>query len=259
MSLVMNATSRNKNNGIISDNDVNNANGGFVVRVYRKTEQYGWQSMRPKNAKGQLAQVRAIPKLGCVVLHRIQVRIRLTTASSSSPQDQSNAADIATRAKSSVIAANNNDVLVVRRRHYILISSKLRSRSLVFKFKDLKSCLQFSDQLVQLNPNQTIIQRTSPSFDRNGNTLCDEEIPTNTLTHEQDMSQILSYVARLLYDDTFIKFCHNLESNVMACEDGVQLFQHCLVTTSAGDHSAEQQQSNSNENPITERKPNHHL
>ena len=231
----MNATSRNDR----TTGDMN----GFAVRVYRKTEQHGWQAMQPKNAQGRLVQVRATPKEGCVVLHRIQVRIRLTSSQSNNSLKES---DENTRYQSFGNTNTNskssgaNDVLVVRRRHYILISSRLRSRSLVFKFKDLKSCLQFSDQLVQLNPHQTI-QTTTPSFDRKGSTSGEirtmtEQNNKSKLHYEKDMQQVLSYVGRLLYDDNFATFCNNLESNVMASEDGVHMF-NSLVGQTKNDSS----------------------
>lgn len=180
--------------------------------------------MSPKNKQGRCVQIRATPKQGCIVLHRIQVRIRLTSASDPLKEKEEQHAINDEKSKDS----KPNDVLVVRRRHYILISSKLRSRSLVFKFKDLKSCLQFSDHLVQLNPNQT----TTTSMDQPSSTL--GEGPTMTedhaykLTHEQDMQQVLSYVARLLYDGRFATFCQNLESSLMASEDGLPMLNHLV-------------------------------
>lgn len=196
----------------------------FPVRVYRKTELHGWQVMSPKNKQGRCVQIRATPKQGCIVLHRIQVRIRLTSASDPLKEKEEQHAINDEKSKDS----KPNDVLVVRRRHYILISSKLRSRSLVFKFKDLKSCLQFSDHLVQLNPNQT----TTTSMDQPSSTLGEDPTMTEDhaykLTHEQDMQQVLSYVARLLYDGRFATFCQNLESSLMASEDGLPMLNHLV-------------------------------
>ena len=107
----------------------------FPVRVYRKTELYGWQAMRPKNAQGRRVKITASPKQGCVVLHRIQVRVRLTSATPNNLLKEKEENSGRQRAIEDPVLS---DVLVVRRRHCILISSKVRSRSLIFKFNYLQ-------------------------------------------------------------------------------------------------------------------------
>jgi hypothetical protein len=198
---------------------------GFPVRVYRKTELYGWQAMQPKNSQGRRVKVRASPKHGCVVLHRIQVRVRLTSSPPPTNDTLKDEKDTSER-KLAIEVPAMNDVLVVRRRQCILISSKLRSRSLVFKFNDLNSCLKFSDQLIQLNPNQTI--QTIPNLDQNYVTAWDgttmKEHNRYEMSREKDTQQVLSYVGRLLCDDRFTKFCNNLESNLLSSEDGLDMF-----------------------------------
>lgn len=220
MSAIANAASKR--------NDGSTHMDGFPVRVYRKTEMYGWQAMQPKNSQGRRVQVKASPKEGCVVLHRIQVRIRLT---SQPPNDSLKEKDENSGQHRIIEDPVVNDVLVIRRRHCILISSKMRSRSLVFKFNDLKACLQFSDQLVQLNPNQAI-QTAIPGVDQNYSTSSEGRASTgrhpNDLTRERDTQQILSYVARLLYDDQFVSFCNNLESNLLASEDGLEMLNNLV-------------------------------
>ena len=193
-------------------------NDGWPVRVYRKTEQYGWQRMRPKNAQGRTVILRASPRSGCIVLPRIQVRIRLS---------------------SSTDETKDNDVLVVRRRNTMLVSSRSRVRSLVFKFADLRSCLGFSDRLIELNPNhQNVwsIPRTtsqmngmfsSTSHDRSKN------IADGTDLSSEENQQVLSLVGRLLCDEDFAKLCNNLESSIRASEDGLQLLSALISDSKA--------------------------
>jgi hypothetical protein len=204
---------------------------GFPVKVYRKTEIYGWQLMRPKNAQGRRVKVKASPKQGCIVLHRIQVRVRLSLPLSKDSMQENEGKSGRLRVMDDTAT---NDVLVVRRRHCILISSKSRSRSLIFKFNDLKSCLQFSDQLVQLNPHQTV--PVIPNINRNYGKSWDgrsvmKEHNSDESGGKNDTQQALSYVARLLCDDQFVTFCNDLESNLLSSEDGLQMFQSLIDQT----------------------------
>jgi hypothetical protein len=180
---------------------------GWPVRVYRKTEQHGWQRMKPSNSQGRTVVIRASPRSGCVVLPRIQVRIRLLTSTRE--------------------GSKGNDAVVVRRRNALLVSSRSRVRSLVFKFSDLQSCLDFSDRLIDLNPCLFSIRRPSSylsslfaSAGLVGTHRCTVDEPDLSTA---DSQQFLSLVGRLLCDEDFEELCHNLESSIRASEDGMQM------------------------------------
>jgi hypothetical protein len=49
-----------------------------------------------------------------------------------------------------------------------------------------------------------------------------EPIPRASMD-ENDMTNILSYVARLMHDESFMVFCNTLESYVADSEDGAQM------------------------------------
>lgn len=197
---------------------VSEVKDGWPVRVYRKTEMHAWQRMKPNNSQGQTVVLRASPRSGCIVLPRIQVRIRLFSSSND--------------------GSKNNDVVVVRRRNKLLISSRSRVRSLVFKFSDLKSCLEFSDRLVELNPTLCSIPR--PSSNLNDFLYDVRQVDAVRSTNDCPnlipalMSQdVLSLVGRLLCDGDFKDLCNNLESSIRASEDGVQMLSSLISDSKA--------------------------
>jgi hypothetical protein len=182
---------------------------GWPIRVYRKTEQHGWQRMKPTNSQGRTVVIRASPRSGCIVLPRIQVRIRLLTSTKEGSKE--------------------NDAVVVRRRNALLVSSRTRVRSLVFKFSDVQSCLDFSDRLVELNPSLFRIPR-SPS---NLNSVFANGTVEGPNLSAAESQQVLSLVGRLLCDEDFKELCHNLESSIRASEDGMQMLATLIGVSSA--------------------------
>ena len=97
----------------------------FPVQVYRKTEK-GWQWMTARNTAGQIVPIGVSARASCMVLHRIQVRIKLKEST------------------------------VIRRDAKLLISNPTGLRSLVLHFGSVQACQAFCDWLVQLNPSPAV-------------------------------------------------------------------------------------------------------
>jgi hypothetical protein len=232
---------------------LNETNEGWPVRVFRKTEHHGWQKMRPKNSQGRTVILKATPRHGCIALHRIQVRVRLSLSCDGdnvkNNEEKSPYTNVESKALPELDQGSNktkkflrNDVLVVRRRQSLLISSRLRLRSLVFQFFDVKSCLAFSDRLLELNPNPNLFANTSRishpkstpfSHQKNLETF-GKRLPGNhDMTNRSNVvtpnsndienQQVLSLIGRLLHDEDFATLCSNLESCISASEDGLQM------------------------------------
>jgi hypothetical protein len=110
----------------------------WPVRVYRQVTQadgsMSWERMIAKNAANRTVLVKATPRLSCIVLRRLQIRVRLSAASEPSLR-----------------------MMVTRRKDRILIASNQRLRVLMLKFRSIQECLAFSDQLVALNPAAVVV------------------------------------------------------------------------------------------------------
>jgi hypothetical protein len=178
------------------------------VHVFRRMEKC-WQKVVAKNSKGQSEILKAAPRQGSIVIRRLQVRIKLLPTNK---KQHGNSEHEHTR------------VNVVRRRQCILITSSNPRRVLMLRFHDLKSCLEFSDHLVSLNPPperaaflgmeaQAGIETVFPSY------LSNRDDRTNDFC----IRQILSYVGSLLHDPDFAQLVKNLEKSITSSEDGVSL------------------------------------
>lgn len=185
--------------------------------------------MLPMNSRGQAAVIKVTPRQNCIVLHRIQVRMRL-----SHPSETSNDG-------SSKKEANESDTYVVRRRDCVLISSKQRLRSLVLKFRDEKACLEFSDLLVFLNPPPERAILAGAYIDENYETDLEHNAISDTREHGTilDSQQVLSYVGRLLHDEDFADLVDNLESCISSSEDGARMLSALVkgTTPDVADHN----------------------
>jgi len=168
----------------------------WPVHVYRRTE-LAWQKMQPKNASGQNVVIKATPRRNCIVLHRIQVRVRLLSNKKKDAGDDS-----------------ESKTTVVRRRDCLLITSSQRLRALALKFRSEKDCLEFSDRLVALNPPPE-------------KAILDKATSAKSMTRDHgttsDSHQLLSYVGRLLHDEDFADMVDNLETCIASSEDGARM------------------------------------
>jgi hypothetical protein len=146
-----------------------------------------WERMIAKNTANRTVLVKATPRLSCIVLRRLQIRVRLTTTAASE--------------QPSLLR-----MMVTRRKDRILIASNQRLRVLMLKFKSIQECLAFSDQLAALNPAPAIV------------------VPAQQAAVEPN-NQVAFYISRLLHDPEFASFCRRLESSLVASQDGLKALQ----------------------------------
>jgi hypothetical protein len=173
----------------------------WPVRLYRQLSSpngLSWQRMSAKTATsgGKRAVVKVAPRKDCIVLRRLQIRVRLVH----------HCCD--TNKKDNVADEPPLRMQVTRRRNRILISSNQRLRILLLQFKTETDCLAFADQLVALNPPPTVPQRLE-AFSQN----------------YQQQQDVFSYVFRLLHDPEFAGFCRRLESSLGSTPDGMRALQ----------------------------------
>jgi hypothetical protein len=119
---------------------------------------------------------------------------------------------------------------VIRRDKKILLISKRRARALLLYFPSLQDCLSFSDRFVELNPPPHHVVVAAPAAEtipaaerkqtgqRGGGDTDDEDDVLNT-----QQRIINGAIARLLYDEDFLRFVHKIEHYVTNTKDGAQI------------------------------------
>ena len=192
------------------------AENSWPVHVYRKTEQ-GWHRMKAQSSStGRSVTVYATPRRNYIALLRLQVRIRLQSKN-----------------KTSSISDGGDTIhtTVIRRRHCLLVSSNQRLRSLVLRFRDVKACIAFADQLVALNspPERRFLLDDAASS------------ASSSMRHHgtvQENEQILSYVGRLLHSEDFAALVDNLEACILSSHDGARMLEALVNSSSGGGFSS---------------------
>jgi hypothetical protein len=204
----------------------------WPVHLYRKKEAV-WERVRPKKPNGRPGVVKAEPQRGSVLLDRVRVRIWL----SSKPAGSRRGEDPTTK-----------NAVVVRRHDFLLISYHGGGKSLVVKFRDLASCLEFSDLLVRLNPPlaRTILAATASANSSNAVPMTPAAVDTaresstngegpqraaaiTTASHNESIAgdeydlQMRSYIGRLLLDEDFPKLVDSVEACIRRSADGGHL------------------------------------
>jgi hypothetical protein len=150
----------------------------WPVRVFRQTPEGNWERLRVQRN----VQVRAIPRNGCLVLPRLQIRIKIDAFTT-----------------------------VVRRRRCWLIyysqqqqqqqQQQQRVRVLVLQFHDMKECWQFTDEWWSLNPSS-----------------CSSVASVEQSFEEPEVQQ---YLFRLFHDPAFVQFCRKLSAHLRSQPDGL--------------------------------------
>ena len=163
----------------MSLNHRNNREQDWPVRVFRQVAD-GWERLRSKNQQGRTIQVRAIPRKDCLVLPRLQIRVRIDSSSSDT--------------------TDKNRPTVIRRRRCLLIySQQQRVRVLVLQFKTTNDCTSFTDQWLDLNPQDHFI----------------------SVEQSLEAPHVQHYLFRLLHDPTFVQFCRKLSAQLQSQPDGL--------------------------------------
>lgn len=112
----------------------------WPVRVFRQVAE-GWERLRSKY-QGRTIQIRAIPRKDCLVLPRLQIRVRIDASSET-----------------------NRPTIIRRRRCLLIYSQQQRVRVLVLQFKNAKDCTTFTDHWINLNPQDPFISSVEQSLD----------------------------------------------------------------------------------------------
>jgi len=204
------------------------------------------------STSGRSVTVHATPRRNYIALLRLQVRIRIQSkkkGKNSSIDNDDNGT--ATAAKNSSFRNNNNDVIqttITRRRHCLLVSSNQRLRSLVLRFRDVSSCIAFTDQLVALNPpppeqrfhHHDLLLSDQPGAAAAVDDHHDEYHATAAVAASrrhhgtvQENDEVLSYVGRLLHNEDFAALVDNLEACIASSEDGARLLEALVVSRSS--------------------------
>lgn len=172
----------------------------WPVRVYRKSSR-GWQMLVPKNAKGRRCRVSASLREGCILIPRVKVRIHLRKKKDDCHDEKS---------KQQML------VQVIRRRDAVAVSGiePLRT-AIVLKFRSEEECKEFADGICLLNPSQALEDSTPPVT---GNRKSD-----GRHGDESTKQDVLSYIARLINDPSFLAYVHGLENCLTSTEDGKQM------------------------------------
>lgn len=164
----------------------------WPVRVYRQITtnapgKFAWQRLvATRQSSKKRVVVKAAPRKDCIVLRRLQIRIRLVLSDNDT-------------------TTTPLRLTVTRRRRRILISSNHKLKVLMLKFQSERDCLAFGDELVALNP------MTVPTARSNNN--------------NSNANNVLFYVSRLLHDPDFANFCQRLESSLVSTPDGLKALQ----------------------------------
>jgi hypothetical protein len=211
----------------------------WPVHLYRKNGTV-WQRLRPKKPNGRPGVVKAEPQRGSVLLDRVRVRVWLV------PKPGVVGVGGGGGGRGGEDSTPKNAV-AVRRHDRLLISYHGGGKSLVLKFRDLESCLEFSDLLVRLNPPlaRSILAAASASSSNAvpmirtaaASTARADGSPTNegpqgaavvaasnndNFDDEHD-PQMRSFIGRLLLDEDFPKLVDSVEACIRRSADGGQL------------------------------------
>ena len=111
-------------------------------------------------------------------------------------------------------------------------SSSGTSGALILKFRSKDECIAFFDRLVALNPTKT---NRLLSQDKNKNTASTAtrkrrmNPAIDLSSYKDDVSvkrrkgNVMSYLVRLLHDDSFLKFVNDIEDTLMSTQDGAAI------------------------------------
>jgi serine/threonine protein kinase len=144
-------------------------------------QSHGWEKLQALNTSGQSILVKVSPQVGCIIFRRIQVRLNLyptpsqplrdndrnAMESSKTPQKSNTTIEgrgdshiptNGTRSTNPTALHHPNTVVIVRRLNRILIQShQNKIQTLMLRFFSEQDCMDFSDRLIQLNPQQQIL------------------------------------------------------------------------------------------------------
>jgi hypothetical protein len=143
------------------------------------------------------------------------------------------------------IVYTTKNAVVVRRHDRLLLSYNGGGKAIVLKFRDLESCLEFSDLLVRLNPPlartilasasannavpMTLAVATTARADESSNGESPQQCAAATMSasngnfDDDHDSKMRSFIGRLLLDEDFPKLVDSLEACIRRSADGGHL------------------------------------
>lgn len=209
---------------IIIMNKLSTGQESWPVQVFRFTTGKGWEAV---DNVGN-SDVQATPREGWRIdIPKFKVRIRLFDKQGNSPG----------------YASRRGDQIYCPSR-----SSSGASGALILKFRSKEECIAFFDRLVSLNPTKS---SRLLSQDKNNNA-------SSTSTHKRRMDpaidlssykddmavkrrkgNVMSYLVRLLHDDSFLKFVNDIEDSLLSTQDGAAILaamKRSPETKAAGNH-----------------------
>lgn len=161
----------------------------WPVQLYRYTESDDWQHQQVGGGR-----IAASPRKDCIVIPAL-------------------------RQKFSLLSSEGGDKsCVIRRDHCILLVSRRRTRAMVLQFSSVQDCLDFSDRFVELNPSPAMLSPTITN-------VISPEAAIQVAAQPAQQEEVVSYLARLLHDDSFLGLVHKLETYLGNTTDGAQILE----------------------------------
>lgn len=174
----------------------------WPVQVFRFTTGKGWEAVDNVDDSND---VKATPREGWRIdIPRFKVRVRLC----------------AKQGNSSGYASRRGDQIYCPSR-----SSSGTSGALILKFRSKDECIAFFDRLVALNPTKTNRLNTDHTATRKRrmNPAIGLSSYKDDVSVKRRKGNVMSYLVRLLHDDSFLKFVNDIEDTLMSTQDGAAI------------------------------------
>lgn len=175
----------------------------FSVTIYRRTLARGWEILKCSKNEECIATA----KEKYIELRALKLRLWLN--------------------KASLIVRRNNSLLIEQRQVDKASSDKQKGRLaktksvlVVIQFQDVRQCNLFCDQLCELNCSK-VPNKTEKDNDNDGTKfigMSGSRIGRNSLPRASQ-SDTVSYIVRLLHDESFLSFVGSIESELSSIPD----------------------------------------
>jgi hypothetical protein len=168
----------------------------WPVQLYRYTESDDWQHQQVGGGR-----IAASPRKDCIVIPAL-------------------------RQKFSLLSSEGGDKsCVIRRDHCILLVSRRRTRAMVLQFSSVQDCLDFSDRFVELNPPPAMLSPPTNTTTGTNDDVIAPEAAIQIAAQPAQQEEVVSYLARLLHDDSFLGLVHKLETYLGNTTDGAHILE----------------------------------
>jgi len=206
---------------VVAMNRLSNEQDSWPVQVYRYTTGKGWESVDNAGDIDSNDAITATPRVGGIEIRKFRVRIRLFVKQG---DESTGSYGYASRRLDRIYCPSRS-------------SSGGTSGALVLKFRDKSECIGFFDRLVALNPSESNSvlndksqatsrgdgDNSSTSRKRRMNPAIDMSCFKDNVSVKRRKFDIMSYIIRLLHDDSFLKFVDDIEETLMSTQDGAAI------------------------------------